>query len=1147
MAIYWGTALALLYNDEWRPIPGEKHPAALGRPGREVWPEIWTTIGPLFEHVQLTGEGIRQRDQLLPMHRHGYTEECYFDFTFSPIRGEDGSVVGIFNAVVETTFRVIEERRARQLQELAARLRGKRSIETTCQSAAAALEDAAADVPFVLFYLLDRGRARLAARAGASLPCTLCPDVFELNDTGAVWARRSQGDRDDLQLVGSLRARAGCDVQGTAWPEPIDQAVLVPLRSPQSPPVGLLIAGLSPRHALDPGYRSYLTRIAGQLSTAIQDAEAYETERRRAEALAEIDRAKTAFFSNVSHEFRTPLTLIMGPLEEAVASPETPPPLRDQLELAHRNSLRLQKLVNGLLDFSQIEAGRMQASYEPTDLAALTADLASTFRSAMERAGLQFEVDCPPLGEPVHVDQEMWEKIVLNLLSNTLKFTFHGTITVRLRRERDCAVLEVSDTGVGVPESELPRLFERFHRVEGTAARTQEGSGIGLALVQELVKLHGGGVEAASKIGSGTTFSIRIPLGIAHLPADRIKAPRSLTSTAVGAQPFVQEALRWIPSSSGEVTSPMPALFTGQAFTARDQRFANTAGARIVFSDDNADMRAYIRDLLSPMYAVESVVDGQEALEAARRERPDLIISDVMMPRLDGLSLLKALRADESLRDVPVILLSARAGEEARVEGLDAGADDYLVKPFFARELLARVGALLELTRMRRENEERFREREEQLRLATEAAEVGLWDVDTVTDTLFWPPRVKEMFGILPDVPVTMADFYAGLHPDDRERTIEAFAAAADPERRALYDIEYRTIGKEDGRIRWVAAKGRGIFDYSGRCIRVIGTAIDISARKRMEAHLASLAREREQLLEAERAARAEAESANHLKDEFLATVSHELRTPLSAVVSWSRVLQKKFEGGDAQLHRGLSIIVDNARLQAQIISDLLDMSRIVSGKVQLELVPADLEQLIENAVEGQRPSADAKRISLSIDSNGEPVIAEVDATRLQQVLWNLLSNAIKFTPEDGRVCIQMRRRTDWVDLIVRDTGIGIPADFLLHVFDRFRQAEGGKGRHFGGLGLGLAIVKQLVELHGGTVYASSDGEGRGSTFTVRLPTIEKHFEEHAAPHDDAEPVGIEALSGMRILAVEDDAAMLEVLARVLTEYGANVTGVSSG
>ncbi len=440
---------------------------------------------------------------------------------------------------------------------------------------------------------------------------------------------------------------------------------------------------MSARIRFDDHYKSFLELVAAQIASAVTNARSYEEERRRAEVLAEIDRAKTTFFSNVSHEFRTPLTLMLGPLEDAIRECDrtrASDDLTRKLDLAHRNSLRLLRLVNTLLDFSRIEAGRAQANYEPTDLATLTTDLASGFRSATKQAGLALEVDCEPTPEPVYVDRDMWEKIVLNLLSNAFKFTFDGGIHVKLRSREGRAELTVRDTGVGVPEHDLPHLFERFHRIEGQRSRSYEGSGIGLALVHDLVKLHQGSVEARSKPGEGTEFTVSIPLGRKHLDQDRINAKRTDLSTATRVESFVEEALRWLP---GETSSAAPPP---------DRPSINTR-ARVLVVDDNADMRDYVRRLLEGSYEVAAVPDGQAALQTIRKERPDLVVADVMMPALDGFGLVAAIRSDPSLRDLPVIFLSARAGEEASVEGLQAGVNDYLVKPFSSNELLARVDA----------------------------------------------------------------------------------------------------------------------------------------------------------------------------------------------------------------------------------------------------------------------------------------------------------------------------------------------------------------------------------------------------------------------------------------------------------------------
>src|SRR5579862_6236952 len=406
--------------------------------------------------------------------------------------------------------------------------------------------------------------------------------------------------------------------------------------------------------------------------------------------LADLYRAKTEFFSNVSHEFRTPLTLMLGPLEDELRERVAlPPERRTRLETTYRNALRLLKLVNTLLDFSAIEAGRAQARFMPTDLAALTGDLASVFRSATDKAELELIVDCPRLPEPVYVDREMWEKIVFNLLSNALKHTFEGPIRVSLRWCGEYVELAVCDSGVGVPESELPRLFERFHRVKGAESRSHEGTGIGLALVKELASAHGGTVRVESVPKRGSTFTVAVRTGRGHLAAERVLEGENAGAPRAGS--IIEGALT-------SLSWAAPA----QAAATQVPRKHQASRARILLADDNPDMRQYVTGLLEPSYHVEAVADGEAALAAARDSPPDLVLTDVMMPRLDGFGLLKALREGAQTRGLPVILLSARAGEEAAVEGLDAGADDYLVKPFSARELLARVRTNVELSRLRR-------------------------------------------------------------------------------------------------------------------------------------------------------------------------------------------------------------------------------------------------------------------------------------------------------------------------------------------------------------------------------------------------------------------------------------------------------------
>jgi PAS domain S-box-containing protein len=714
MFVWWGQEFIQLYNDAYAPMLGTRHPQALGQPAPVVWADVWEVVGPQAEAVLYAGHSSWNEELLLIMERYGYPEETYFTFSYSPVADDSGSVGGVFCAVTEDTDRVLGQRRLRTLQALAAAAVEARTAEDTCTLAARVLAENRADVPFALLYLLDRAGAlaQLASTVGLEAGAPGTPLQIDLNmDAGSGWPFRRVMKSGTSILIEGLVDRVG-PMPGGPWPESPQYALVLPLaQAGQEQLAGFLVVGISPRLAFDDDYRGFFELLANHVAAAIADARAYEAERQRAEALAELDRAKTAFFSNVSHEFRTPLTLMLGPVEDLLAQPEgqVVPEHRGLLTTVHRNGLRLQKLVNTLLDFSRIEAGRIEARYEPTDLAAVTADLASVFRSAIERAGLGLVVACPPLPDVVYVDRDMWEKIVLNLLSNAFKFTFTGEIAVSLGWGGDHVALRVRDTGTGIPAHEIPHLFERFYRIPNVRARTYEGTGIGLALVQELVRLHGGEITVVSKVSVGTTFMVTIPTGTAHLPADRLSPGSHLASMALGADAYVEEALHWLPDDPAGMTVSVATS------TPPPPGSSTAAPARILLVDDNADMRNYVRRLLSQHWEVVAVADGLQALEVTGERVPDLVLADVMMPGLDGFALLRALRADPRTATLPVILLSARAGEEAHVEGLEAGADDYLVKPFSAKELLARVGAHLEIARLRREAEAALREREDHI------------------------------------------------------------------------------------------------------------------------------------------------------------------------------------------------------------------------------------------------------------------------------------------------------------------------------------------------------------------------------------------------------------------------------------------------
>ena len=691
VCLVWGPKHTQIYNDGYRPICGGMHPRSMGQDFVECWASAWHAIGEAFDRA-LAGEASDLENRQILLDRNGYDEEAFFTFSFSPIRDETGGVGGLFHPVTETTSRMLGERRTRTLRDLAVRAGKAPNIEEALTLSAQTLADAERDLPFVLFYLTDsHGKAaRLIASTGLLPGSVACPEIVSLQTVeSSAWplAEIAGAGSQQARQVDNLEARFGPFPSGP-YPESPKVALMLPILPPGcDQPAAFLVAGVSSRLPFNEAYRSFYDLLAAGVTSVVADARAHEQERQRVEALAQLDRAKTAFFSNISHELRTPLTLLLGPTEEALASPGG---LRGaDLEMVHRNALRLLKLVNTLLDFSRIEAGSVKPSYEPTDLAALTTDLASAFRSAVERGGLSFDVDCPPLAAPVGVDRAMWEKIVLNLLSNAFKFTFTGSITVALRSAGDHVELSVRDTGVGIPEAELTRVFDRFHRIQGTRARTHEGAGIGLALVHDLVKLHGGDIRVESELGQGTTFLVSIPTGVHPLLGEPVGAAGPASSDASPGESFGTEALRWL--ADGSSAEP----------PGTETRRASPSTARILMVEDNADMRDYVARLLRKHWTVVTMPDGAQALEAARRELPDLIVTDAMMPVMDGFQLVRELRADPRTRAIPVIVLSARAGAEATAEGLLTGADDYLVKPFSARVLFSRVEAQLTSARLR--------------------------------------------------------------------------------------------------------------------------------------------------------------------------------------------------------------------------------------------------------------------------------------------------------------------------------------------------------------------------------------------------------------------------------------------------------------
>lgn len=690
--IGWGKELIKFYNDPYKAIVGGKHPWALGKPASFVWKDIWKDIEPMLKVVMEENEGTYVESQLLIMERNGYPEETYYTFSYTPIPGDDGKTEGMFCANSDDTDKIISERQLKTLTALGKGLSDCKTRKDIIKRTLHTLSLNNRDFPFAIFRNIVGNNAILEQTTPMRDSAGVLPGEIDLlSDLPVAQTIRKSIEEKSILVYENLLSTVGKLPKG-AWEISTDKTIVLPIiQSGAKNPYGVLIIGMNPYRLFDENYKSFFSLIADQVANAFADVYAFDEERKRVEALAEIDRAKTNFFSNISHEFRTPLTLILGPVQEVLQNEQTDPEVRKQLQLANRNALRMQRLVNTLLDFSRIEAGRLEGKFSKTDIISLTKDLASNFRSAIEKAGMNLEIETSAISDDVYVDVEMWEKIILNLISNALKYSKKGKILITINQQDDQLVVTVKDEGVGIPGDQLEKIFDRFHRVESTGGRSQEGTGIGLSMVRELVRIHKGTIGVESTVGEGSKFTITLPVGKDHLEEtmlsqDEVGADSSLTSA------YSQEAMQWFNENDPEVLRDSKDL---------SRLSIDGISPLVLLVDDNADMREYVKRVLTPRCIIHTAKNGAEAFEKIQQNNYELIISDIMMPVMNGFELLKKIREDYHKKNTPVIFLSARAGEEAKVEGIDAGADDYLVKPFSSRELVARVEANIKISRNR--------------------------------------------------------------------------------------------------------------------------------------------------------------------------------------------------------------------------------------------------------------------------------------------------------------------------------------------------------------------------------------------------------------------------------------------------------------
>ncbi|MEJ2884801.1 ATP-binding protein [Pedobacter sp. GR22-6] len=1047
--IAWGPETIQIYNDSYRPICGAMHPQSMGMNFRICWESALEVVGDKFTRGQ-QGEGTYIQDQRMFLQRYGYLEEAFMTFSFAPIRDESGGVGGIFHPITETTEKMLSGRRTQVLRDLGAAIGKAKSVQEIGALTLSQYEAYQLDIPFMLFYELRGEEVELISSAGIQSGEALAP--FQASTANSNWPFQELISQDEMLQVNDLGQIFG-DFDCAPYEEAPHTAMLLPVRiSGQAGLFGFIIAGVSARRALDSAYLNFYDQLAATYNTAISNVYAYEQEQKRAEALAAIDRSKTAFFSNVSHEFRTPLTLMLGPLEELLQQRELDTQARLNAEATHRNALRLLKLVNNLLDYSRVEAGRVQAVYQPVDLPEMTIDLASSFRSIIEKAGMKLHVHCPELNDTIYADRQMWEKIVLNLLSNAFKYTLEGSITVSLESDGHQAVLRVTDTGVGIPDHELPHMFERFHRVENTAGRTHEGTGIGLSLVHELVHLHGGTISVASIEGQGSTFTVCIPAGKAHLPEKQIiEDKRDIDSSAIKGA-FIKEAYSLL---QDEEMNSSDAVSRTATDLNNQQDHSTDKATHILIVDDNHDMRNYLKRLLEPYFTVHTATNGRAALGHIAAQVPDLVLSDIMMPIMDGKVMLEHIRMDEKTLRLPVIFLSARAGEEARIDGLEAGADDYLVKPFSAAELLTKVRAQIHISKTRGQAEQQLEKMNNTLQLAIEAANMGIWQTNLATGDLLINERARYIHGIAQDMELSYLDALERLIvPEHLDRMRRAIDTAV--QYKGRFNEDYQILPLTGGPRKWLNTRGMVELDELGEASSVIGTILDISESKEDEMR----------------------------KNDFIGMVSHELKTPLTSLIGYNqlglRTAGRNDDTINAPIYQKAGV---QLRKMSGLINGFLNVSQLESGKIILRKSSFRLDELIREMIADIGITA----VEQKFESDLQVVDINADRDKIGTVMTNLLSNAIKYGAKNKPIFISCAQNDNIVRVSVRDEGIGIKSSDLDKLFDRYYRVESSQTQHISGFGIGLYLSAEIIRRHHGKIWAESE-PGAGTSFFFELP-----------------------------------------------------------
>ncbi|WVQ64073.1 uncharacterized protein L199_002232 [Kwoniella botswanensis] len=966
--------------------------------------------------------------------------------------GDDFQMIYLFNPTRDTTASVLARRRQETMRDLSEQLLTARTTNEFYNGIVEVLEQNPKDVPFLMCYSVEDGSEpnhvslHLESSIGIPEGHHAAPMDLDLPLSADRFSRASFGMKGNqlssptLSAISALSSGAGrmrYSYDKQSWPiaqaistrqavvvddctdlikgfplrewEALpESAIIVPISSESSveTPQAVVIIGLNIASPLDSVYEDWIHVLRAHLTTSLGTVRAAEAEINRQIERDRMERAKTAWFQGAAHDLRSPLTLVAGPLDDVLRTTLSSGQ-RTALSLAQRNLARVQRLVNALLDFSRIEAGKLTGRFMPLDLGTFVKDLAMMFKPAVERRKIDYKIQIEPHEGMVFVDPTLLETVVTNLISNALKYTEKGVITIDLKYYLTHADIAIIDTGIGIPAAELSAVTDRFHRATTALSRGTEGTGIGLALSKEIVRLHGGDLfitsQTAEESGGphGSTFTARIPL------IERQVVQDSLARTDFGAygKAVVDEAMHWISPSDADLESI--GSENNESTSTRAEGYLFDRNDVLLLVDDNPDMRHYVKNIFSPYCRVIEAVNGKQALELAQKTPPHLILSDLMMPIMNGQELLTAIRSDPQTRMIPMVLLSAATDDELRLAAFVEGAEDFMLKPFKPKELLARVHLHMQIGKKRAHLEMLYAQRQQEIDVILDYCPSGIVRADATGKIIYGNDTYRAYTGIPHDV------------------DLNNWAEYVDDSIRDDLEFKWNQVVHGDERETTETWKWSNGTSVSGTFIRL--DKID-SSLSGVLGCLSDVSYQEEKLLEAERR-RIEAEESKQQQELLVDLTSHEIRTPVSAILQCS------------------SLVKEN-------LTALQDQLRAV-GPNGFKATPELLAEIDEDLE--------------ALDNRAGIASIKTDHVRLHQVATNLISNAIRFTAssktriitvkyeiafappaddtcapsstEETAITLPVEEDTKvWLFVAIKDTGPGLGPTEQAGLFQRFSR-----------------------------------------------------------------------------------------------------------